>query len=68
MTIIRFIFFWMNVQSDGSDGERSERSSGGGGGGERRAGAESRRFMGELFPALEQQLVALVGQLERHDR
>ncbi|KAL0830934.1 hypothetical protein ABMA28_003014 [Loxostege sticticalis] len=64
----QFFYLDIDIKSDGSDGERSERSSGGGGGGERRAGAESRRFMGELFPALEQQLVALVGQLERHDR
>lgn len=53
-------------QSDGSDGERSERSDGGERSG--RAGAETRRFMAELFPALEQELVALVGHVERHDK
>jgi hypothetical protein len=53
------------LQSDSSDGERSERSDGGER--EKRAGAETRRFMGELFPTLEQELVALVGHVEKHD-
>ncbi|XP_063826526.1 exocyst complex component 1 [Ostrinia nubilalis] len=62
----QFFYLDVDVKSDGSDGERSERSDGGER--ERRAGAETRRFMGELFPALEPQLVALVGHVERHDR
>lgn len=60
----QFFFLDIDVKGDGSDGERSE----GGERGEARRGAtETRRFMCELFPALEAELVALVQQLERHD-
>lgn len=66
----QFFYLDIDVKSDSSDGERSEKSDGGGGGGgetSKRAGGETRRFMGELFPLLERELVALVGHVERHD-
>ncbi|XP_052749983.1 exocyst complex component 1 isoform X1 [Galleria mellonella] len=59
----QFFHLDVDVKADGSDGERSERSDGG----ERRPGADSRRLLAELFPALEHDLVALVGHVERHD-
>ncbi|XP_028042232.1 exocyst complex component 1 [Bombyx mandarina] len=59
----QFFFLDVDVKSEGSDGERSE----GGGEGRVRQGAESRRLMAELFPSVEQELVALVGHVERHD-
>ncbi|KAJ8716909.1 hypothetical protein PYW07_003536 [Mythimna separata] len=57
----QFFFLDIDVKNECGDGERSD------GGEARRAGAESRRFMCELFPALESDLVALVAHVERHD-
>ncbi|XP_063622311.1 exocyst complex component 1 isoform X2 [Cydia splendana] len=58
----QFFFLDVDVKSEGSDGgsEASEETSA-----RRGAGAESRRMMAELFPALEAELVALVNHLER---
>ncbi|CAH0399950.1 unnamed protein product [Chilo suppressalis] len=61
----QFFYLDVDIKSDGSDGERSERSEGGER--EKRTGAETRRFMAELFPALEQELIALVTHVEKHD-
>ncbi|XP_075975152.1 exocyst complex component Sec3 [Anticarsia gemmatalis] len=64
----QFFFLDVDVKGDGSDGERSERSEGERNeAGRARAGTETRRFMSELFPALESDLVALVAHVERHD-
>ncbi|KAJ0183572.1 hypothetical protein K1T71_001548 [Dendrolimus kikuchii] len=63
-----FFYLDVDVKGDSGDGERSEKSDGAGEGPRRGgAGAETRRFMAELFPSLEQELVALVGHIERHD-
>ncbi|CAH0586740.1 unnamed protein product [Chrysodeixis includens] len=60
----QFFFLDIDVKGESGDGERSE--------GERgearaRAASETRRFMSELFPSLETDLVALVSHVERHD-
>ncbi|CAB3246747.1 unnamed protein product [Arctia plantaginis] len=60
---VQFFFLDIDVKGEGSDGERSERSEGEAG--RVRAGADTRRFMAELFPALEPDLVALVAHQER---
>ncbi|XP_047025103.1 exocyst complex component 1 isoform X3 [Helicoverpa zea] len=55
-------FFFLDIDVKGEAGEaEAERGEA------RRAGAETRRFMCELFPALESELVALVAHVERHD-
>ncbi|XP_063381570.1 exocyst complex component 1 [Cydia fagiglandana] len=58
----QFFFLDVDVKSEGSDGgsEASEEAAA-----RRGAGAEARRMMAELFPALEAELVALVNHLER---
>ncbi|XP_013173156.1 PREDICTED: exocyst complex component 1 [Papilio xuthus] len=68
----QFFYLDVDVKSESSDGERSEKSEGGERGevGRRGAGAgagETRRFMAELFPTLETELVSLVGHLERNE-
>ncbi|XP_049872434.1 exocyst complex component 1 [Pectinophora gossypiella] len=62
----QFFHLDVDVKADGSDGERSEKSEGG----EReprRAGAETRRLMAELFPALDAELAALLHAISSHD-
>ncbi|KAM3955697.1 exocyst complex component 1 [Aphomia sociella] len=61
----QFFYLDVDIKGDSSDGERSERSDGGDR--ERKTGSETRRCMSELFPTLEQELVSLVGHIERHD-
>ncbi|CAH2047601.1 unnamed protein product, partial [Iphiclides podalirius] len=63
----QFFHLDVDVKSESSDGERSEKSDGGDRGEGCRRGAETRRFMGELFPTLESELVALVGHMERNE-
>ncbi|CAH0682896.1 unnamed protein product [Spodoptera exigua] len=60
----QFFFLDIDIKGDGGDGERSE---GGERGEARRGASETRRFMCDLFPALEAELVALVAHVERHD-
>ncbi|XP_059057396.1 exocyst complex component 1 [Achroia grisella] len=57
----QFFFLDVDVKAE-SDDEKSER-----GDACARAGGDTRRLMAELFPSLEQELVALVGHIERHD-
>ncbi|KAG6440892.1 hypothetical protein O3G_MSEX001501 [Manduca sexta] len=63
----QFFYLDIDIKSDSSDGEKSEGGERERGDGGRRAGAETRRFMHELFPALEPELVALVGHVERSE-
>ncbi|XP_039755256.1 exocyst complex component 1, partial [Pararge aegeria] len=56
-------FFCLDVDVKAADGE----GAGGEGAEGRRASGAARRLMGELFPTLEQELVALVQHIERHE-
>ncbi|XP_050677855.1 exocyst complex component 1 [Leptidea sinapis] len=64
----QFFALDLDCKSDSSDGERSERSEKSEGERvERRMSSDTRRVMGELFPALLPPLTALLTHLERHD-
>ncbi|XP_047531361.1 exocyst complex component 1 [Vanessa atalanta] len=63
----QFFHLDVDVKGEAGDGERSEKSDGGERAEGRRAAGEARRLRGDLFPALEQELVALVAHVERHE-
>ncbi|XP_053604458.1 exocyst complex component 1 [Plodia interpunctella] len=66
---VQFFHLDIDVKGDSSDGEQSDAESRtrAGGGAAAGGGGEARRFMQELFPKLEAELVALVAHIEKLD-
>ncbi|CAG5054709.1 unnamed protein product [Parnassius apollo] len=63
----QFFHLDVDVKGESSDGDGEKSESGERGEVPRKCGAETRRFMSELFPTLDSELVALVAHLERSD-
>ncbi|OWR52144.1 exocyst complex component sec3 [Danaus plexippus plexippus] len=63
----QFFYLDVDVKSDNSDGERSEKSDGGERNEQKKNTSETKKLLGELFPALETELVSLVGSIEKHE-
>ncbi|KAI5633341.1 exocyst complex component sec3 domain-containing protein [Phthorimaea operculella] len=61
----QFFHLDVDVKTDSSDGERSEKSDGGDNS-SKKPSAETKRLMAELFPTLDTELVALLNQIN-HD-